>query len=275
MIGLSLSLSLGGGNPSAPFSATFTSSLPGSVTFTRASTGTYFNSSGVLSSAAIDVARIDTNPSTLAARGLLIEESRTNGLTYSEQLDNAAWTKGSGTVVTANQATAPDGATTADLVVGDGGGGGIYNNAAIGASLARTRSVYMRSVSGTCTVTMKDPGLTVGVVNCDLTTTWQRFTLSETTTGLGLWVANIPAGGIYMWGAQIEVGGTVSSYIPTVAATATRAVDAASFTVPAGVGTLTYTFDDNTTQTVAVSPGAYSIPTTLNRAWIKSIVGSA
>lgn len=45
---------------------------------------------------------------------------RGNLLTFSEQLDNAAWTK-TGTTVTADARIAPDGATTADRVVAIGG----------------------------------------------------------------------------------------------------------------------------------------------------------
>lgn len=38
-------------------------------------------------------ARLDYDPVTLAPKGLLVEEARTNLFTYSEQFDNAAWTK--------------------------------------------------------------------------------------------------------------------------------------------------------------------------------------
>jgi len=54
-----------------------------------------------------------SNPTTL------IEPASTNIITYSEQIDNAVWSKialGSRTGITANAATAPDGNTTADLV---------------------------------------------------------------------------------------------------------------------------------------------------------------
>lgn len=85
------------------------------ITFTRSTTATYFNSAGVLSSAAINAPRFDYDPVTLTLRGLLIEESRTNLLTYSEQFDNAAWTK-SNSSITANTIVSPDGTTTADTL---------------------------------------------------------------------------------------------------------------------------------------------------------------
>jgi len=88
-----------GRNPYGPSAASlnldFTASntLDSRITFTRATTATYFNSSGVLSTAASGEARFDYNPTTLAARGLLIEEQRTNSELYSEDFANAHWQK--------------------------------------------------------------------------------------------------------------------------------------------------------------------------------------
>ena len=86
------------------------------ITFTRASTATYFDATGTLQSAAIDVPRLDYDPATLAARGLLIEEQRTNLLTRSEEFNDAAWTKSNATI-TADATTSPDGTATADKLV--------------------------------------------------------------------------------------------------------------------------------------------------------------
>jgi hypothetical protein len=86
------------------------------ITFTRASSATFTGSNGLIQSAAINAPRFDYDPVTLAAKGLLIEEQRTNLLTYSEDFSNAVWTKLRATV-TANSTTSPDGTATADTLL--------------------------------------------------------------------------------------------------------------------------------------------------------------
>ena len=82
------------------------------------------------------------------------------------------------------------------------------------------------------------------------------------------------ASGAFGWGAQLEQAGFATSCIPTTTAAATRAADAVAFTIPSGVTTLTYTFDDDSTQAVAVAAGTYNVPTNLNRPYIKRIIGA-
>lgn len=75
-----------------------------------------YNPGAAPTSAAYYGPRFDYDPVTLAPKGLLIEEQRTNLLTYSEQFDNAAWVK-SVSIVTANATTSPDGTVTADKLI--------------------------------------------------------------------------------------------------------------------------------------------------------------
>lgn len=123
---------------------------------------------------------------------------------------------------------------------------------------------YRLLVTGSQTVATN---LTVAIYPSDSGTPTYNAYAEPTYTGDG-------TSGIYVAGVQMEQGNG-SSVIPTTGTSATRAADSLGFTIPAGIGHLTYTFDDNSTQTVAVSPGAYTVPTNLNRADIKTIVGAA
>jgi len=88
--------------------------------FTRASSGTFVGSDGLIQSAANNAPRFDHDPITLACKGLLIEESRTNLVLRSEGFSAGSWQK-SGVTITADSVASPDGAVTADLLVEDVG----------------------------------------------------------------------------------------------------------------------------------------------------------
>ena len=109
-----------GVKPTLSYNFVGATSLDTSITFTRASSGTYFDSAGLLQTASTNVARFDYNPTTLAARGLLREVSRTNLPFRSQEFDVVASGWGlSATSVSANATTAPDGNVTADKIQED------------------------------------------------------------------------------------------------------------------------------------------------------------
>jgi hypothetical protein len=194
-------------------------------------------------------------------RGLLIEEQRTNLLTYSEQFDNAAWTKSNSTI-TANSVAAPDGTVTADTLVEDTSTGAHQITQAYVAASGTvvTFSVYVKqsqrswmritvnTASGANASAYFDVSAgTVGAVGggtASITPVgngWFRCsvtgTLTTTNPTLAILLANGNNGqsytgdgtsGIYIWGAQLEAGAFATSYIPTVAASVTRSADVAS-----------------------------------------------
>jgi hypothetical protein len=95
------------------------------VTFTRASSGTFVGSDGLIQTAATDVPRFDHNPTTGESLGLLVEEARTNLLLNSATLSTQSATvtavahtlhfTGTGTITLT-------GASTAGPLVGTGAG---------------------------------------------------------------------------------------------------------------------------------------------------------
>ena len=96
--------------------------------------------------------RFDYDPVTLAPKGLLIEEQRTNLLLRSEEFDNASWLKSRSTI-TANATTSPDGTVDADKLVEDTTATAthrVFQQAPKSASsVTRTFSVYLKAAERT------------------------------------------------------------------------------------------------------------------------------
>jgi hypothetical protein len=90
-------------------------SLDPRVVLTRsAATATYINSSGYVASAAVNEARFEYDPATLAAKGLLLEGSATNLQRYSAtfEITGSYWYQSLGTNAAGTAATAPDNTST-------------------------------------------------------------------------------------------------------------------------------------------------------------------
>jgi hypothetical protein len=182
---------------------------------------------------------------------LLIEEQRTNLLTYSSEFDNAAWTKGVGVTVTANAVTSPDGTTTADLISAPQDLGCYENVLSIGTGVTVTNSVYIKAGTATQLLFRDDLGagrhIVINPATGQITGSsgtiiasgsvaigngWYRYFMTYVTDSANArsWVRNNATGTLtyYEWGAQLEAGAFPTSYIPTTSATVTRAADIAS-----------------------------------------------
>ena len=199
------------------------------VTFTRASTGTYVGSDGVLRSAV------------------------TNLLLRSEEFNDATWTKVN-TTVTANSIAAPNGTVTADTITDSNDGAATVHststaNQSLTSGLTYTISAYAKAGTqpgiafifpsstftsnlnarfniSTGTIASLDSGLTGSITAVG--DGWYRCTATATATATasGSFQIRIATastsfyqgngtGTISLWGAQLEQASTVGEYIPT------------------------------------------------------------
>ena len=224
--------------------------LDSRLTFTRSTTGTYINSSGYVTSAAINAPRFDYDPTTLTARGLLIEGSASNIATYSNNFSNAIWTldtsSATNPAVSTVSQTGPDGASTVTRITFNKTGGlfsRIWQVVNGIASQPYTMSVWMKANTASGGASTQNVGLRIGLdsagFNCVVTTTWKRFQYTYTLSGteasaqIMLWdniIGNDETADVLVYGCQIEAGSGASSYIPTEASTANRAADSCVMT---------------------------------------------
>jgi hypothetical protein len=162
---------LSGGGPSLDMDFS-TGTLDPRITFTRASTATYFDVTGALQTAATNAPRFDYNPVTHAARGLLIEVARTNLLlnsatlgTQSVAVTAQAYTLsfyGTGTITLT-------GASTAGPLVGTG------------AFPARTTPLTFTPTAGTLTLTVTGSVLNAQLEAGNFVTSWIPTTATTAT----------------------------------------------------------------------------------------------
>jgi len=233
-------------------------SLDPRITFARSGgTATVVNSSGVIVGVAADIPRFDFNPITLACRGLLVEAAATNSQIRSSEFNDSAWLK-LGITVSANAETAPDGTLSADKIVEDTSTGNhrVLTNIGIVTVVATAYalSVYAKGAGRNLRLTNNnlsgaDFDLTNGTVSGTgtiepayfLGSGWYRCSITRTPGTTDRIVAYLLSGtsvsytgdgssGIFLWGAQHELGVVATSYIPTAGAAVTRNADIATMT---------------------------------------------
>jgi hypothetical protein len=188
--------------------------------------------------------------------------SVTNSILQSQTFDNVAWTK-TDVTISADVIVAPNGTLTADLVTAGSALTDSVNSTAatIGSGSTNTISIYFKKsgtqwlrlifADGTATngfnqwvdltngvlgtSTIRASGTKVGATIENSGNGWYRVTLTgivSTQTTLGLYIASASGDGnatrvsgatYYAWGAQLELGSTASTYIPTTTAAVTVA----------------------------------------------------
>jgi len=190
------------------------------ITFTRASTATYFDSAGVLQSAAIDAPRLDFNPSTLAAQGLLIEESRTNSIRNNTMQGAVAGTPG--TAPTNWVVSTATGNLTTREIVGTGTENGItYVDVRFVTSGAFTASIYADSSTGVAALNGQTwtSSFYIKLAGGSLTNLTMRLSIVENDSG-GNFLAGADSAAFVPTSAALRTQRFAQTYTNTNASTA-------------------------------------------------------
>ena len=234
----------------------------GDLSVTRATTATRVNSSGLISSVATNVPRLDYTNSTCPS--ILVEPQRTNLLLRSQEFSNVIWVKDNTTVTSGF--ISPSGAADAFKLIESatnaehriyqivGAIGTVVQSMSFYAKAGERNWVSIRFETG---VLAANFNLSTGVVgsvaagaNASIENAgngWYKCKVSGLSATLtNIMVINIGdsdtgtapsysylgngTSGVYIWGAQLEQGSYATSYIPTTSASVTRNADVISKT---------------------------------------------
>ncbi len=224
------------------------------ISFSRSSSATYVEG-GVVKYA-------DEHQARFEKEGLLIEESRTNYVEYSYDLNNSGgyWINRFGQWTMTGSQPAPDGTNTAVQLVNNGGGN-LYRQVAFqtaaspnptsvtwsffakyGGSGSNEIRILCNQQSGTneadfnveTGVLVSSSGVETPENGTYIGNGWYRFSITDinvaASTSIGMNFQTQGGTNILLWGVQIESGSSSTSYIPTSGSTSTRAADVCKIT---------------------------------------------
>ncbi len=152
-----------------------------------------------------------------------------NLLVRSEAFDNSSWTKTNVSAPSADSTVSPDGNTTAESLADSASGGSVSQvTTTVPTNNSYTFSVWLKATAPT-SASLQIDGSTGGTgaeTSAPVTSSWQRFSVTENTNGFTGFIKVLiypgSAGGsatVKAWGAQLEKTSTPGVYVHTTAVT--------------------------------------------------------
>lgn len=212
----------------------------GDFTFSRSGNATRVNPGRYIETVGTNIPRIDHTGGGCPI--LLLEPTRTNYFTYSEEFNQTAWTKTNSTITT-NQTVSPDGTLTADVLTSTASGGGVFKSNAW-STTKKTISIFVKKNSSNIaeifnasaaanrvefnlnngTITAQGGTMTGQIENFG--NGWYRLSATHTASSSQTFgLKPSPNLSIFIWGGQSENGAFSTSYMKTTLGTTTRQKD--------------------------------------------------
>lgn len=206
-----------------------TTYMPTPEIFTsRASTATYFDKNGVLKTADVNVARSGTYMplgGEFKPAGLLLEGASTNRLKVPNNFELAQWIKPSSTMALSSGSVSPAGSTSNRITLLSNQGHNINQalDTALLVGTTYTLSIWVKAVKGSFPFQLGyyDLSANLNATNITPTEEWARYSYTFTPTVLATspqvrligFQQGLDGDQVDIWGAQLEVGRSPSSFI--------------------------------------------------------------